>query len=114
MNELGSNLAWFQMTQARVAEMTLLSRTACDKAILQMVQADYIKRVECRNAGKRFGQPPFPGGKEGAQTFFIRKVRWLGLRRLEGKPRRLTVHPAPSAFLTPLARLKPSRGSRSR
>ncbi|MBB5033752.1 MarR family transcriptional regulator [Prosthecobacter vanneervenii] len=55
MSELGNNLPGFQLTQARVAERTQLSRYACDKAIQSLVNAGYIERVECRKAGRRFG-----------------------------------------------------------
>lgn len=55
MSELGTHKLWFQLTQARVAELTELSRAACDRAIQLLVKHDYIERVECRKAGRRFG-----------------------------------------------------------
>lgn len=55
MSEIGMHKPWFQLTQARVAELSELSRTVCDKAIQQLVMAGYMARVECRKAGRRFG-----------------------------------------------------------
>ena len=55
MSELGTHKPWFQINQARVAELTALSRTVCNRAIQLLVRHGYMERVECRKAGRRFG-----------------------------------------------------------
>lgn len=55
MSEIGTHRPWFQLTQARVAELTELSRTVCDRAIQLLVTHGYMERVACRKGGRRFG-----------------------------------------------------------